>query len=163
VENGGGTDGTQTVLVREPLQRSSLPATVVVSKPVLARGFSPQKIYAERNPGVVTVFAYFGAKAVGTTLEEGSGFVVDRTGDILTAAHVITSTSGSALAAPAREVYVQFDDGDRVRAQVVGWDPYDDVGVLRVPPSAHNLTPVPLGNSSAVAVGQPVAAIGSPF
>jgi S1-C subfamily serine protease len=164
VESGGGAGGgTQTVLVREPLQRSSLPATVVVSKPVLARGFSPRTIYAERNAGVVTVFSYFGGKAAGTTLEEGSGFVVDRTGDILTAAHVITSTAGSALAAPAREVYVQFDDGDRVHAQIVGWDPYDDVGVLRVPPSAHRLTPVPLGNSAEVAVGQPVAAIGSPF
>ena len=58
VESGGGADGgAQTVLVREPLVRSSLPATVIVSKPVLARGFSPQKIYTERNPGVVTVFS----------------------------------------------------------------------------------------------------------
>jgi S1-C subfamily serine protease len=95
---------------------------------------------------------------------QGSGFVVTRSGIILTAAHVIVSTTGSsALASPARAVYVQFADGDRVRAQIVGWDPFDDVGVLRVKPSAHALDPVPLGSSDELEVGQPVAAIGSPF
>ncbi len=48
-------------------------------------------------------------------------------------------------------------------AQVVGWDPYDDVGVLRVAPSSHSLVPVPLGNSGDVVTGEPVAAIGTPF
>jgi S1-C subfamily serine protease len=46
---------------------------------------------------------------------------------------------------------------------VVGWDVYDDVGVIRVDPKAHALAPVPLGDSARVAVGEPVAAIGSPF
>jgi S1-C subfamily serine protease len=45
----------------------------------------------------------------------------------------------------------------------VGWDVFDDVGVLRVDPKAHALTPLPLGDSSRVVVGEPVAAIGSPF
>ncbi len=164
-ENGHWNQSSpQTVLVREPLVRAALPSTVVVSKPVLARGFKPERIYAERASGVVTVFSYFGAKPGGTTLEEGSGFVVDRTGVIMTAAHVIVSTSTtSSVQTPARAVYVQFSDGDRVPAQIVGWDPYDDVGVLRVSPSAHALVPVPLGVSADVAVGQPVAAIGSPF
>ena len=165
VENGHWNQSSpQTVLIREPLVREALPSTVVVSKPVLARGFKPERIYAERAPGVVTVFSYFGAKPGGTTLEEGSGFVVDRNGVIMTAAHVIVSTSAtSAVQTPAHAVYVQFSDGDRVPAQIVGWDPYDDVGVLRVSPSAHALVPVPLGVSAGVAVGQPVAAIGSPF
>jgi S1-C subfamily serine protease len=83
---------------------------------------------------------------------------------ILTAAHVIVSTTGAGLLTqPARAVYVQFADGDRVKAEVVGWDPYDDVGVLKVPPKAHRLVAVPLGTSADLAVGQPVAAIGSPF
>jgi S1-C subfamily serine protease len=164
-ERGGWDSGSsQTVLVREPLVRSSLPATVVVAKPVLAGGFAPQRIFANRSPGVVTVFSYFGAKAGASSLEEGSGFVVDRAGVVLTAAHVIVSTAGSgALATPAHDVYVQFGDGDRVKAQVVGWDPYDDVGVLRIAPAAHELVPVPLGSSAGVRVGQPVATIGSPF
>jgi S1-C subfamily serine protease len=165
VETGGWDKGSaQTVLVREPLVRSSVPSTVVVSKPVLAKGFAPRRIFVERSPGVVTVFSYFGANAGASSLEEGSGFVVDSSGVILTAAHVIVSTTGSGLLTqPARSVYVQFADGDRVKAEVVGWDPYDDVGVLKVPPKAHRLVAVPLGTSAGLAVGQPVAAIGSPF
>jgi S1-C subfamily serine protease len=165
VENGGWEGGgSQTVLVRQPLVRSSIPGTVVVSKPVLSGHFKPQHIYAERASGVVTVYSYFGAKPLSATLEEGSGFVVDRGGIILTAAHVIVADAGSSpLPAPAHAVYVQFADGDRVAAHIVGWDPYDDVGVLSVSPSAHRLVPVPLGNSAAVATGQPVAAIGTPF
>ena len=167
-ETGGWFDGSRTVvqtgIVRQPLARTSLPPAIVVSKPVLARGFKPQQIFAERSPGVVTVFSHFGAKLGASTYEEGSGFVVGTRGIVLTAAHVIVSTSGSsALPAPAHMVYVQFSDGDRVPAQIVGWDPYDDVGVLRVSPSAHKLVPVPLGSSGDLVVGQPVAAIGSPF
>ena len=162
-EHGGWLRGPQMVLVRTPLARAG-PATIVVSKPVLARGFAPQRIFAERAPGVVTVFAYYGSNPDGTVLEQGSGFVVSRAGIVLTAAHVIATTTGaSPLAAPARAVYVQFADGDRVRATIGGWDVYDDVGVLRVSPRAHALVPVPLGSSTGVAVGQPVAAIGSPF
>jgi S1-C subfamily serine protease len=165
VESGGWDNGgAQTVLVREPLVRSSAPSTVVVSKPVLAKGFAPRRIFSERSPGVVTVFSYFGANSGASSLEEGSGFVVDDSGVILTSAHVIVATTGSGLLTqPARTVYVQFGDGDRVNAEVVGWDPYDDVGVLKVAPKAHALVPLPLGTSAGLAVGQPVAAIGSPF
>jgi S1-C subfamily serine protease len=164
-ENGGFRDSDpQTVLVREPLNRSSIPSTVIVSKPVLASGFRPQAIYAARVPGVVTVFSYFGSKPGSSTLQEGSGFVVAKNGVIVTAAHVILSMpSAAVLPGPARAVYVQFNDGDRVKAEIVGWDPYDDVGVLKVAPLAHTLVPVPLGVSGDVKVGQPVAAIGSPF
>ena len=164
VESSDWGEGSSQVIVREPLVRSSLPTTVVIAKPVVANGFAPQRIFAQRSAGVVTVFSYFRGRPSGTSLEEGSGFVVDRAGIVLTAAHVIVSAKHSTmLTAAAREVYVQFKDGDRVRAHIVGWDPYDDVGVLRVPPAAHALVPVPLGDSSALAVGAPVAAIGSPF
>ena len=56
-----------------------------------------------------------------------------------------------------------FRDGDRVEAEIVGFDLNDDVGVLKLDPADHALTPVPLGDSSKVVVGEPVAAIGSPF
>ena len=164
VESSDWGDGGSQVIVREPLVRSSLPTTVIVSKPVLAKGFDPKRIFAERSPGVVTVFAQFGRSSARATLEEGSGFVVNRAGIVLTAAHVIVSRDGAAaLSVPARTIYVQFGDGDRVRAKIVGWDPYDDVGVLHVSPAAHRLVPVPLGSSADLAVGSPVAAIGSPF
>jgi S1-C subfamily serine protease len=76
---------------------------------------------------------------------------------------VITTAGDSGVAKPADHVYVEFQDHDRVEAKIVGWDVFDDVGLLRVSPSAHALRPVPLGNSAAVTVGEPVAAIGSPF
>jgi S1-C subfamily serine protease len=107
----------------------------------------------------VTVFSYFGGTAA-----QGSGFVVSSSGAILTNAHVITNageTNGAVR--PASSVYVEFSDHDRVPARIVGWDVFDDVGVLRVAPSAHALVPIPLGRSASVVVGEPVAAIGSPL
>jgi S1-C subfamily serine protease len=92
--------------------------------------------------------------------------VVSDDGLILTNSHVITTagTGGAGAAVrPADDVFVEFQDRDRVEAKVVGWDVFDDVGVLRVDPKAHPLTPLPLGNSSRLVVGEPVAAIGSPF
>jgi S1-C subfamily serine protease len=50
-----------------------------------------------------------------------------------------------------------------VSARIVGWDIFDDVGLLKVDPKEHRVAPVPLGESSAVVVGEPVAAIGAPF
>jgi S1-C subfamily serine protease len=64
---------------------------------------------------------------------------------------------------PAAQVYVEFADHDRVPATIVGWDVFDDVGVIRVDPAVHALALVPLGHSADVVVGEPVAAIGSPL
>jgi S1-C subfamily serine protease len=72
-------------------------------------------------------------------------------------------TAAGAAVKPAAQVYVEFADHDRVPATVVGWDVFDDVGVIRVAPSLHRLAPLPLGRSAGVVVGQPVAAIGSPL
>ncbi len=150
---------TKTVVVREASPAVSSPASVRTVLPARAGGFSPASIFARRSPGVVTVFSYFAGTAA-----QGSGFVVSRRGTILTNAHVITNageTSGAVR--PASSVYVQFSDHDRVPARIVGWDVFDDVGVLRIDPSLHTLAPVPLGRSGAVVVGEPVAAIGSPL
>jgi 2-alkenal reductase len=76
---------------------------------------------------------------------------------------VTTAGSGDDDPTGATRVFVAFADGDRVPATIVGWDLYDDVAVLRVDPDAHALQPVPLGDSSRVVVGKPVAAMGSPF
>jgi S1-C subfamily serine protease len=111
----------------------------------------------------VTVISYFDSGA-DATAGQGSGFVVSRTGTILTDAHVVT-TAGQTTGTPrpARTVYVAFSDGDRVTARLVGYDLFDDVAVLRVDPKQHPVAPVPLGDSSRVVVGEPVAAVGSPF
>jgi S1-C subfamily serine protease len=157
---GGST--TETVVVREPALPTAAPARVTSPLPAAAGpGFSAARIIAQRSPGVVTVFAYFGG--VGA---QGSGFVVSRDGTILTNAHVITNAGATGPGEgvkQASEVYVEFSDHDRVAATVVGWDVFDDVGVIRVDPSSHRLVPLPLGHSATVVVGEPVAAIGSPL
>ncbi|MEX2254461.1 MAG: trypsin-like peptidase domain-containing protein, partial [Acidimicrobiia bacterium] len=58
---------------------------------------------------------------------------------------------------------VVFADGDRIPGSIVGWDLFNDVGVVKVDPDDHAVAPVPFGDSSSVVVGEPVAAIGSPF
>jgi S1-C subfamily serine protease len=76
---------------------------------------------------------------------------------------VITNAGEGSSVKAAQHLFVEFSDGDRAEAKVVGWDVYDDVGLVRVVSPHHSLTPVPLGDSAAVQVGEPVAAIGSPL
>jgi S1-C subfamily serine protease len=150
-----GSTTTQETVVRRPAATAA-PAAAGTGG---ATAFSAARVYAQRAPGVVTVFAYFGGAG-----SQGSGFVVDDAGTILTNAHVITNageTSGTVSGASA--VYVEFPDADRVAARIVGWDVFDDVGVLRVDPADHPLAPLPLGRSATAVVGEPVAAIGSPL
>jgi S1-C subfamily serine protease len=158
---GGST--TETVVVHGPAASSGggTLAAARAAAPLGGAGFSAARIFAARSPGVVTIFSYSGSSG-----SQGSGFVVSRDGTILTNAHVITDageTGPGANVKAASRVYVEFSDHDRVTASVVGWDVYDDVGVIRVPPSAHRLVPLPLGRSAAAVVGEPVAAIGSPL
>ena len=131
------------------------------ARPLLGNGFDPARIYAARSPGVVTIFAFF--DKAGRLAAQGSGFVVSERGYILTSAHVVTDAGDATKTHAARSVFVGFKDGDRVKSQIVGWDAYDDVALLRVAPEAHRLVPVPLGDSSRVGPGAPVAAMGSPF
>jgi S1-C subfamily serine protease len=138
------------------------------AKPLPGNDFDPAQIYRERAAGVVTIIAVFGSGTSIATSDaaQGSGFVVSKDGYILTNSHVITTAGeGAASATPeaAASVFVEFRDGDRVRARIVGWDVYDDVGLVKVDPSDHQLTSMPLGDSAHVVVGEPVAAIGSPF
>ena len=155
----GLTDGASTTVLVE--SAATTPATPVSARPLTGNGFDPAVIYARRAPGVVTIYADFGREGQ----SQGSGFVVDATGAILTNAHVVTNVAeaqGRDIRG-ADSVYVEFKDRDRVPAKIVGWDLFSDVAVIRVDPKAHGLAPVPLGTSSTVIVGTPVAAIGSPF
>ena len=162
-----GWVGHKTVTV---FRASALPAPAAqpaavgpAAKPLAGNGFDPRRIYARRSPGVVTIYSQYGTDPASATLAQGSGFVVSWKGYILTNSHVITNAGESASVHGADRVYVEFQDLDRAPAKIVGWDVFDDVGLLKVDPSAHTLAPVPLGNSAAVSVGEPVAAIGSPF
>jgi 2-alkenal reductase len=161
-----GESKTETLVVPRPQVRDSAAepaARDLGAKPLLGNGFDPARIYAARSAGVVTIFAEFRGEA----RSQGSGFVVSREGVILTNSHVITAVTNpndpDQQPIAAERVYVEFADRDRVPATVVGWDVFDDVGVIRVAPKHHRLDPVPLGSSAGVHVGDPVAIIGSPF
>jgi S1-C subfamily serine protease len=134
--------------------------------------FNPAQIYKDVSPGVVTITSVFdtGGSSLlgggGAQAGQGSGFVVDKEGDIVTNAHVVTSgghLNGGGTPQEAKQVFVEFGDRNRVSAQVVGFDADADVALIKVDPSGLNLEPVPLSDRSTFAVGEPVAAIGSPF
>jgi 2-alkenal reductase len=125
-------------------------------------GFDPAAIYRRLSPGVVTVLSVFdGGGVLGSSGEggQGSGFVLDGKGYIATNAHVVTSDSGGR----ADQVFVEFSDANRVAAHIVGVDLNADVALLKVDPRGLSLTPLTLGESQGIDVGEPVAAIGSPF
>ncbi len=150
---GGGT----TTIVET--RADAAPTTTLPTRRA-GTAFDPEELYAARAPGVVTIYANLGLD--GTA--QGSGFVVDRKGVILTNAHVITNAAEARTNVQgASAVYVEFSDGERIGGRVVGWDLFSDVGVIRVRPADHPLSAVPLGDSAGVVVGEPVAAIGSPF
>lgn len=102
-------------------------------------------LYNRLNPSVVVIFTDSG---------QGSGFVFDNNGHVVTNNHVI---------AGAQEIQVIMADGKALDATLVGRDPGSDLAVLKVDPTAATLNPIPLGNSGAVQVGQIVVALGSPF
>jgi S1-C subfamily serine protease len=144
--------------------------TVVQSSPITQTtsgngdgdGRSVRDIYKQEGRGVAFVQAegvssdqsLFGQPNEGTAT--GSGFVVDKEGTIITNAHVVEG---------ADQVTVSFsENGDAVDAEVKGIDASTDLAVLQIDPSdVDNLTPMPLGDSSQVEVGDPVVAIGNPF
>lgn len=157
---GDGDTVVQTAPEEDDGGSANGSASQAVVKPLLGNGFDPAAIYRRRSPGVVTIYSIFEQRTVegDDHAAQGSGFVVSPQGYVLTSAHVISNATRAAT-----QVYVAFRDGDRVEGEIVGFDLNDDVGVLKLNPADHALTPVPLGDSSKVVVGEPVAAIGSPF
>jgi S1-C subfamily serine protease len=89
-----------------------------------------------------------------TGAAEGSGFVYDATGRIITNNHVVED---------ATSITVTFIDGTIVDAKLIGRDPYSDVAVISVNAPASLIKPLKLGKSSLLKVGQSVVAIGNPY
>lgn len=118
------------------------------AQPAANRTGSVSAVYREAIEGVVKVSATSGFGA-GT----GSGFVIDDDGHIVTNQHVVDG---------ATEVGVTFQDGTEADARVVGVDASTDVALLEIE-DAVDLSPLPLGASQELEIGDPVIAIGSPF
>ena len=153
---GVGENTTKTVVQQGPI--AARPASDGPS-----RGLTARDIYKRDAPGVVNVRAQI-VQRVDSPFDpfpqdrqgeaSGSGFVVDRSGYILTNAHVVEGAS---------QVTVSFEDKKSVEAKVVGRDSSTDIAVLKVNPNDVSLHPLDLGDSKSVQVGDPTIAIGNPF
>jgi S1-C subfamily serine protease len=160
-DDGGGSGGGDA-------GKSETTRVEVIESMGREGGFDPKAIYESEAPGVVTVVSLFEAGGLeqlgqgGGGGGVGSGFVLNGEGEVATNAHVVTTGEGAAVRR-AREVYVEFADGNTVEAEIVGADPNADIALLKLDPKGLKLRPLPLGESASVEVGEPVAAIGSPF
>jgi S1-C subfamily serine protease len=152
----GALESTTTVVTETSAQLSSQPGRA-------SSGMSVNEIYRRAASGVVRINATTNSTATpgtgnpwGTPQQSaiGSGFVIDKTGHIVTNYHVVEG---------ADIVTVSFSNRDTVKAEIVGTDPSSDLAVLRVNTSASALTPLALGDSDQLQVGDPVVAIGNPF
>ncbi|HET7418649.1 MAG TPA: trypsin-like peptidase domain-containing protein [Solirubrobacterales bacterium] len=154
----GGSDSGSTAGAPTEAAVSDEPAPAPqIAIEASSPGFDATRVYEEASPGVVTIRSVFGSGAA-----EGSGFVLDQEGEIVTNAHVVTDES-TGERKPAESVYVEFPDHNVVPAEIVGFDPFVDVALLKIAPSGLDLHPLEVGDDQELRVGQPVAAIGSPF
>jgi S1-C subfamily serine protease len=139
-----GALGGATTTVREVVDQSPLPDSAPFARP--SRALTVHEVYTRAAPGVVQVTARRQAL--------GSGFVIDKAGHIVTTLGVVQGYG---------RVEVSFSSNERISARVVGLDPSTDLAVLQVRARSRALTPVALGNSDVVKVGDPVVAIGNPL
>jgi S1-C subfamily serine protease len=160
----GGFPTTKTTEIHD-VTVPTTSATTGQVEPV-RNGLTIGDIYRRVAPGVVQITATsevvtpadpfvnpFGP-TVQTEEALGSGFVIDKAGDIVTNDHVV---------AGAKTVRVSFSNNESYKATIVGADPTTDLAVLRVNTNARALTPLQLGDSDRVQVGDEVVAIGNPF
>lgn len=151
---------------RQPASVNALPDTQLLPQ---ARGgieLTPDeainvRVYEQASPSVANIVTraveydfFFNPVPVEGA---GSGFLIDEQGHILTNAHVVAGADLIEVSLGER------GEQGRFRARVVGRDERNDVALLKIAPGQHKLKPLPLGDSSAVRVGQRVLAIGNPF
>ena len=121
---------------------------------------TPEQLYAANLPSCVgitvnTTVNIFGQTT--TSAASGSGFVLSRDGYIATNYHVIESAAKD----PSVTIQVSFADGTKYDAKLIGGEKDNDIAVIKI--EADNLTPVTLGDSSKLVVGEAVYAIGNPL
>jgi S1-C subfamily serine protease len=154
----GDLDGKTTTVVQAAALAPAAPAAS-------SSNLSINEIYRHSAPGVVQIVSTEGATQsndpfFGTPFTQpgqqalGSGFVLDKEGHIVTNYHVVQG---------ATKIQVGFSNNASYSAKVVGSDPSTDIAVLKVDARSRALTPLPLGDSDRVGVGDEVVAIGNPF
>jgi len=139
--------------VAVPAANVSNAASTALSVGQIAKQFTPGVVEVDATETQTTPYPYGGGSG-GSTSAEGTGFVYDTSGDIVTNDHVIAGSSS---------VTVKFPSGKQYKATIVGSDTSTDLAVLHVDAPASDLTVLSLGDSSNVSVGDGVVAIGNPF
>ncbi len=162
--------------VTSPNQQQPAPALAPTAVPLPADASASERtasdVYRQVSPSVVSIQVVQNGSATssqqpsprapripnqpqtGVQVALGSGFVLDKQGNIVTNDHVVAGAS---------QVEVTFLDGTTVHAKVVGQDPSSDLAVIQVNVNPSLLQPVTLGDSASLVVGQQVYAIGNPF
>ena len=151
----GGTTKTTTVVQQAPIAATTTAQTD-------GRALTAADIYRRDAPGVVFIRSTIVQRSDSPFLlpteqrgeATGSGFVIDKSGNILTNAHVVDG---------AVKVTVQFSDDKTVDARIIGRDTSTDLALLRVEPDGVDLHPLVLGSAKDVQAGDPAIAIGNPF
>lgn len=146
------SSGNTNTVVRQVTVGESQPASS-------SSGLSVNAIYQRTHKGVVEITVSGGTQESpfgGSRAQQaqGSGFVYDTEGRIVTNEHVVDG---------AQSVSVKFWNGKSYDATVLGTDASTDLAVLDIDAPASLLSPLPLGDSGKVQVGNTVVAIGSPF
>jgi putative serine protease PepD len=150
---GAGIGATTFAVLSDDSSAVVREVTVTDSEPATSgTGLSIGTIYRNSEKAVVEITT--GGRSSGGQQAQGSGFVYDDEGHIVTNQHVVQG--GGAIT-------IHFSDGSTRRAQLVGADPSTDLAVLEVDASASFLEPLQLGDSDDVEVGDTVVAMGSPF
>ena len=130
-----------------------IPSAIGETTPAYSKNLSLIEIFEKSEPGVVRVNVQRTDQTNGTS-GVGSGFVFDKKGHIITNSHVVKDV---------KKVVVTFLDGRSYNAEIIGFDEFTDIGVVKVNADLSLLQPLVLGDSSNLKVGEPVAAIGNPF
>jgi putative serine protease PepD len=156
---GAGAGAVAYSVAQSPSTKTVVRQVAVPSSEPTAdsSGLTPGQIYRQTYQGVVEITVSTPQQTPTGNQEaqaQGSGFVIDSDGHIVTNDHVVEN---------ANSVSVRFWNGSTYDASVVGTDPSTDLAVIKVDAPSSVLHPVSLGDSSSVQVGDPVVAIGSPF
>lgn len=133
----------------------SEPTTQVVQTKNPSTQLTPAEIYAQNVSAVVSISNQATTNVFGqvtSTASSGTGFVISSDGEILTNYHVVKNAS---------KLTVTMNSGETYDATVIGYEEDSDVALIKI--NAENLATVQLGNSSALRVGDEVAAIGNPL
>jgi putative serine protease PepD len=155
VADDGGHTSTTTV-------QTTAPASQAVASESSSKALSARQVYDLAKGSVAFVTATvtqqtnspFGGGSSQSGTATGTGFVVSKSGELVTNFHVVEGASS---------VKVKIGDGTTKVAKVVGTDESDDLALLKVDPGSQTLTPLVLGDSDTVQVGDPTYAIGNPF